>query len=72
MRAPRTSSHQGDNSDCAACQQFYSIASLARMFELSPKTIRRMIIDGQLKAKRVRASIRIPHSEMVKALQDYM
>ena len=54
-----------------ACQQYFSIATLAERFELSEKTIRRMITEGRLKAKRICGSIRIPHTELAKIIQEY-
>ena len=59
------------NLDCKACQKYFSIATLAAQLELSPKTIRRMITEGRLKAKRIRGSIRIPHTELAKIIQEY-
>ena len=56
---------------CKACQKYFSIATLAERFELSEKTIRRMITEGRLKAKRIRGSIRIPHTELAKIVRDY-
>jgi len=56
---------------CTFCQHYYSVATLAERFELSEKTIRRMITEGKLKAKKIRGSVRIPHDELAKLLQDY-
>jgi len=63
--------HKEPTCDCVACQKYFSIASLAEQFELSQKTIRRMIIEGQIKAKRIRGSVRIPHSELLKLIKEY-
>lgn len=56
---------------CKACQKYFSIASLAVQFDLSQKTIRRMITEGRLKAKRIGGSIRISHEELSKIIRDY-
>ena len=61
---------QNNHIFCEACQRYYSIASLADLWDLSQKTIRRMIDSGQLRAKRIRGSVRIPHSEVVKVIND--
>lgn len=63
--------HNELSSDCKACQKYHSISAVAEHFELSEKTIRRMITEGQLKAKRIGGSIRIPHAELVKIIRDY-
>ncbi|MFX1538553.1 MAG: helix-turn-helix domain-containing protein [Promethearchaeota archaeon] len=55
---------------CEACQRFYSISTIAERWDLSQKTIRRMINGGQIKAKRIRGSVRIPHSELLKVIED--
>lgn len=56
---------------CKACQKYFSIASLAEQFELSQKTIRRMITEGRLKARRIGGSVRIPHEELSKIIKEY-
>ena len=55
---------------CVACQKYYSIKHLAAQWDLSPKTIRRMINSGKMKAKRIGGSVRVPHSELLKVIDD--
>jgi len=69
--SPMNSTKTIQAGDCKACQKYYSIATLAERFELSPKTLRRMITDGRLKARRIGGSIRVPHSELAKIVRDY-
>lgn len=57
--------------DCPHCQKYYRLKTLAATFDISEKTLRRMITEGKLKAKRIGGSIRIAHSELNKIIQDY-
>lgn len=57
--------------ECRSCQQFYRIRAVCAMLDVSEKTIRRMIANGQLKAKRIGGSIRIPHEELAKIIREY-
>ncbi|MCA9741405.1 helix-turn-helix domain-containing protein [candidate division KSB1 bacterium] len=58
-------------SGCRACQKHYRLAAVAEMFDLSEKTVRRMVTERRIKAKRIGGSIRIPHAEVVKMVEDY-
>jgi hypothetical protein len=62
--------HSHHHLSCEICQQYYSVRRLAEMWDLSQKTIKRMIQNDKLKAKRINGSVRIPHSEIVKAIGD--
>jgi excisionase family DNA binding protein len=55
---------------CDACQSYYSIATLAIKWDVSPKTVRRWIANGKLHPKRIGGSVRIPHSEVVKIISN--
>ena len=55
---------------CEVCQQFYSISTLAAMWDMSSRTIKRMIQSGKLKAKRINGSVRIAHSELLRAIDE--
>jgi excisionase family DNA binding protein len=55
---------------CEVCQQYYSIRHVAERFDLSQKTIRRMIAAGKIKAKRINGAVRIAHSELMKAVRE--
>ena len=57
--------------ECPHCQKYYRLKALAQTFDLSEKTLRRMITEGRLKAKRIRGSIRISHAELNKIIQEY-
>ena len=57
--------------ECSHCQKYYGLKTLAETFDISEKTLRRMITEGRLKAKRIRGSIRIPHAELPKIIQEY-
>ncbi len=59
------------NPSCDLCQKYYRIPVLAGMFDVSEKTIRRMITDRRIRANRIAGCIRIPHSELSKIVQDY-
>ena len=59
------------NSECKTCQKYFRIAAVVERFDLSEKTIRRMITEGRLKAKRIGGSIRIPHAELSKIIREY-
>lgn len=64
-------SHAGQEPGCRACQKYYRLSAVAEMFDLSEKTVRRLITERRIKAKRIGGSIRIPHSELVKMVEDY-
>ena len=68
--APLNGVQQRFHLHCDACQQFYSLSTLAAMWDMSTKTIRRMIQNGRLKPKRINGSVRIPHSEIVKCIDE--
>jgi len=55
---------------CDACQRYYSISTLAERWDFSRKTIIRMISSGKLNVKRIGGSVRIPHSELLKVIED--
>jgi excisionase family DNA binding protein len=52
-------------------QQYFSVATVAKRFEISEKTVRRMIAESRIKAKRIRGSIRISHEELEKLIREY-
>lgn len=56
---------------CPTCQQYFRLSKVAHMLDLSEKTLRRMIANRQLKAKRIGGSIRIPHEELSKIIKEY-
>ena len=56
---------------CPCGQQYYRLAKVAELFDVSEKTLRRMITNRQLKAKRIGGSIRIPHDELAKVVREY-
>ena len=47
-------------------QQHYSINEVAKRFDVSPKSVRRWISKGKLKAHKIGGSVRIPQEELVK------
>jgi len=55
---------------CISCQKYYKISTLAEMFDMSIKTIRRRIADGKIQIVRIQGQIRIPHSEVIKSVID--
>ena len=70
----RTQQHALSNvkeAQCPCGQQYYRLAKVAELFDVSEKTLRRMITNRQLKAKRIGSSIRIPHDELAKIVREY-
>ena len=61
----------GNEAHCPCGQQYYRLAKVAELFDVSEKTLRRMIVNRQLKAKRIGGSIRIPHEELMKVVREY-
>lgn len=45
--------------------KFYSITTVAKIFEVTPATIRNWITSGSLKAVKIQGRWRIPHSAIV-------
>ena len=54
-----------------ACRKYYKLSTLSDMFEISEKTLRRMIADRRIRAVRIGGSVRIPHAELGKIVQEY-
>lgn len=52
-------------------QAYYRIKTVAKMLDVSEKTVKRMIYGGEIKAKRFAGCIRIPYSEVVKNIKEY-
>ena len=50
-------------------QQHYKIKSVAELYDISEKTVRRWIRAGKLKANRIGGSIRIPRHEIEKFIK---
>ena len=51
--------------------KLWTIAELARAMGLSVRTVRRMITSGKIQIKRPTVrSVRIPHSEVLRLLED--
>ena len=55
---------------CESCQRFYKISTVAERWDMSQKTVRRMIAAGKLKVKRINGCIRVSHSEIRRAVDD--
>ena len=62
--------HISDTGCCMTCQRYYKISTLAEIFDMSAKTIRRRIADGKIKIVRIHGQIRIPHGEIVRSIID--
>lgn len=70
-RIPQHALSNVEDKHCPCGQQYYRLAKVALLFDVSEKTLRRMITNRQLKAKRIGGSIRIPHDELTKIVRDY-
>ena len=55
---------------CNACQQFYKISTVAERWDMSQKTVRRMVAAGLIRTKRVHGRIRISATEVAKAIKE--
>ncbi len=55
---------------CAFCQQFYKISTVAQRWDLSQRTIRRMVAAGLIRTKRIHGRIRISSTEIAKAIKE--
>ena len=53
-------------------QDHYSVKSIAEMYDLSPKTIWKWIRAGTIKAHKIGGAVRIPKSEVLKIVEDWM
>jgi excisionase family DNA binding protein len=62
QNAHRTSinSRSRRSGDAAPHQKLLTVAQLAERWQVSERTVRRMIADGRIKAVRVGRSVRIP------------
>ena len=52
-------------------QKYYSIKTVSEMLSVTDKHIRNMLKGKRMKGVRIGGAIRIPHSELVKAIKDY-
>lgn len=52
------------NTQAAPVKRFASLSEAAERYDVSERTIRRLIADGKLKALRIGGSIRIPLTEL--------
>ena len=52
-----------------AGQQYYSVKTVAKMFEISEKTLRRIIRDREIELIRIGGSIRLSESEISKLFE---
>jgi len=57
---------------CNSCQKFYKISAVADKWDMSQKTIRRMISSGLIRTKRIHGRIRISSTEVAKAIRSKM
>jgi|SaaInlStandDraft_3_1057020.scaffolds.fasta_scaffold33173_2 excisionase family DNA binding protein len=64
MRDNGIRSKEGD-----AYEQYYSLKTVATMFEISEKTIRRLIINYEISTIKIGGSIRVPKSELSKMFE---
>ena len=55
---------------CDSCQQFYKISSVAKRWDMSQRTIRRMVAAGLIRTKRIHGRIRISSTEVAKAVKE--
>ena len=53
-------------------QDYYRVKDVARMLSVTEKHVRNMINRGEIKAKRFGGVIRIPYSELVRNIRDYI
>jgi len=56
---------------CNSCQQFYKISTVAERWDMSQKTIRRMVAAGLIRTKRIHGRIRISSTEVAKAIKEW-
>ena len=52
-----------------SCEHYYSIKRVAMMFEISEKTLRRIINDREIELIRIGGSIRLSESEIPKLFE---
>lgn len=50
-------------------EQYYSLQTVAKMFEISEKTLRRIVRDKGIELIRIGGSIRFPESEISKLFE---
>jgi len=61
-----------DKATLGKLQDHYSVKSLAKKYELNEKTLWKWIRAGRLKAHKIGGSVRIPKSEVLKLVEDWM
>ncbi len=52
-------------------QAYYSIKTVSEMLSVTDKHVRNMLGDKRLKAVKFGGAVRIPHSELIKAIREY-
>ena len=53
-------------------QDYYKVKDVARLMNVTEKHVRNMINRGEIQAKRFGGAIRIPYSELVRNIKDYI
>ncbi len=53
-------------------QDHYRVKDVARIMEVTERHVRNMINRGEIRAKRFGGAIRIPYSELVRNIKDYI
>ena len=60
-----------DKATLGRLQQHYSIDSVAKMYEVSPNTVRKWIRLQKIKAHKICGAVRIPKSELLRIVSDW-
>ena len=55
---------------CDSCQQYYKISTVSQRWDMSQKTVRRMIASGLIRTRRIHGRIRIEATEIAKAIKE--
>ena len=53
-------------------QSYYTVKDVATLISVSEKHVRNMINRGEIRAKRFGGAIRIPYTELVRNIKDYI
>lgn len=58
-----------DSESAAKLQQHYKPKDIAKMFNVSEKSVYRWVYEGRLQANKIGGSIRVPRTELLKIVK---
>lgn len=58
-----------DSESAVKLQQHYKLKDIAKMLNVSEKSVYRWVYEGRLKANKIAGSLRVPRTELLKIIK---